>query len=322
MENKEFCLGGMSIAELMHHAVDQTKILVTESVEDDVDNTAEEDLTHAGIKGMKWGIRRYQNKDGSLTPAGKKRYNKELSKVRESEKILKNKQATKAKIEKLNARKKAVSEGEKEIEGFYSKDKTTKAKKTSKPADSNTEKKSIKDMSDDDLRKAKTRLELERDYLKVYNELNPKKVSAGKEFIKKLGKNLGDAAAEATKNAGKAFIEKQLRAMLGVPEKNDGDKNKNKNNNNKKDKVLSKDEQKLADLKARKEAYEVRQQLDALSKQESNNWKPPDTRSKDEKILDGLNEKIKKITTEKATKEAIETARKTLEDLKNANSNK
>lgn len=31
-------------------------------------------LQHAGIKGMKWGIRRYQNKDGTLTPAGKKRY--------------------------------------------------------------------------------------------------------------------------------------------------------------------------------------------------------------------------------------------------------
>lgn len=28
---------------------------------------------HHGIKGMRWGVRRYQNKDGSLTPAGKKR---------------------------------------------------------------------------------------------------------------------------------------------------------------------------------------------------------------------------------------------------------
>jgi hypothetical protein len=32
------------------------------------------ELYHWGIKGQKWGIRRYQNKDGSLTPAGKKRY--------------------------------------------------------------------------------------------------------------------------------------------------------------------------------------------------------------------------------------------------------
>lgn len=32
------------------------------------------ELAHWGIKGMRWGIRRYQNKDGSLTKAGRKRY--------------------------------------------------------------------------------------------------------------------------------------------------------------------------------------------------------------------------------------------------------
>lgn len=32
------------------------------------------ELYHWGIKGMKWGVRRYQNKDGSLTNAGRKRY--------------------------------------------------------------------------------------------------------------------------------------------------------------------------------------------------------------------------------------------------------
>ncbi len=33
-----------------------------------------DELAHHGIKGMKWGVRRFQNDDGSLTPAGEKRY--------------------------------------------------------------------------------------------------------------------------------------------------------------------------------------------------------------------------------------------------------
>lgn len=37
-------------------------------------------LQHAGIKGMRWGVRRYQNKDGSLTPAGRKRYGSRFDK--------------------------------------------------------------------------------------------------------------------------------------------------------------------------------------------------------------------------------------------------
>ena len=41
--------------------------------------TSDGELYHYGIKGQKWGVRRYQNKDGSLTPKGKKRYsNKEI----------------------------------------------------------------------------------------------------------------------------------------------------------------------------------------------------------------------------------------------------
>lgn len=38
-------------------------------------------LAHHGIKGMKWGVRRFRNPDGSLTEAGRKRYSKQLKKT-------------------------------------------------------------------------------------------------------------------------------------------------------------------------------------------------------------------------------------------------
>ena len=38
---------------------------------------SQNELYHHGIKGMKWGVRRFQNEDGSLTTAGKKRYGDE-----------------------------------------------------------------------------------------------------------------------------------------------------------------------------------------------------------------------------------------------------
>ena len=36
------------------------------------------ELYHHGVKGQKWGVRRYQKKDGSLTPLGKKHLNEKL----------------------------------------------------------------------------------------------------------------------------------------------------------------------------------------------------------------------------------------------------
>lgn len=38
----------------------------------------ENELYHHGVRGMKWGVRRYQNYDGSYTQAGLKRFNKSL----------------------------------------------------------------------------------------------------------------------------------------------------------------------------------------------------------------------------------------------------
>lgn len=55
----------------------------------------EYELYHYGVKSMKWGVRRYQNKDGSLTPAGKKRYSDDAKHIADDrtdrkKKIIKN----------------------------------------------------------------------------------------------------------------------------------------------------------------------------------------------------------------------------------------
>lgn len=41
-------------------------------------------LMHYGVKGMKWGVRRYQNEDGTLTSSGRKCYDDSTPVVKES----------------------------------------------------------------------------------------------------------------------------------------------------------------------------------------------------------------------------------------------
>lgn len=157
------------------------------------------ELTHWGVVGMKWGVRRYQNKDGSLTPAGKKRYNKEMAKLKEEERVAKNRLKTQAKFDKLEQKRKEV-EALKKGKPLPKETKTTQ--KTSRP--------SIKDLSDDELRQIVNRMQLEQQY----RNYNPEQVSAGKKFVDKVTKDvLVPAATEVGKEVVKNALKKGVNSI-------------------------------------------------------------------------------------------------------------
>lgn len=162
-------------------------------------------LEHYGIKGMKWGIRRFQNKDGSLTKAGLKRYSDAVGKaVTEGGKKLgeaAGKAATAAK-DKI-AEKYAERKEEKRVE-----------KLMSKPIRKLTEEERIERM--DRKMKEKELLSLEKNV----RELDSTTMSRGRKFAEDM---ITKVAIPSVLSAGEkqltAFLNKKLGDALGLGEK-------------------------------------------------------------------------------------------------------
>lgn len=187
------------------------------------------ELTHYGVLGMRWGVRRYQNKDGTLTSAGKKRYDRDVQRtsVQLGRTMATRKRqlaADKSDLEKLNSGKHLSVGFTKKRQAAYDKRdkailekriKSNEQKLANKAAKKEAKKKpTIKDMSDDELRKVVNRLQMERQYSQLVNDGS---VSKGKEYAQKIIKAGTTIAAVTTtaltiyNNAGKikAIIEKK-----------------------------------------------------------------------------------------------------------------
>lgn len=174
------------------------------------------ELYHHGVKGQKWGVRRFQNKDGSLTLAGKKRALKMQNKYTE----LSNDKRYRDKHGNLTyaGRKKELKMKEKysELTGKDLRKFTPRTNKST--ADKSTADKSqrISEMTNAEIQAKIDRIRLEN----TLKSLTPAQTSRGEKFIN----DLKDTALSMIKDKGTRligdYIDKQLRDKLGLNTKN------------------------------------------------------------------------------------------------------
>ena len=162
------------------------------------------ELYHHGVKGQRWGVRRYQNTDGSLTLAGKKRALKMQNDYTKfsSDKRYRDKDGNLT----YSGRKKALRMKEQysELTGGKSLRKFS-SNKSDKPKEKN-----FKDMSDSELKDKTNRMLAEKNYLeakKNLDSLTPKQVSKGKALVKELGPIV---AKTFWNDIGKKYVEEKL----------------------------------------------------------------------------------------------------------------
>ena len=145
-----------------------------------------DEILHSGIKGMKWGVRRFQNEDGSLTAAGKERYNPGSdSKDKKAKRLSMFKKVVSA-AKNVNGVKSdgpmpsKHSVGEK-VDGPMSAKKTPAGMKSAHEDHKRAfDNKPVEEMSDIELRNRLNRINME----KQYKSFNPKKVQRGYDGLK------------------------------------------------------------------------------------------------------------------------------------------
>ena len=140
-------------------------------------------LQHHGVNGMKWGIRNYQNKDGTLTEAGKRRYDRDiqdnLSKKKDN-RIDTSKPNPRRWVSEDLKRTKATTDATSRMVKEASKiEQQTRSTKKNTPS-----KKDLSSMTDKELRDSVNRAMLERQYAALYAEQHPVAQSKGRAYAK------------------------------------------------------------------------------------------------------------------------------------------
>lgn len=167
------------------------------------------ELYHHGILGMKWGVRRYQNADGSLTAAGKKRYANpdgslnEKGKKKFGDSVVTAETAKKGSGSSDESESKTMTDAE--LQNRVNRLRNEDAyRDLSKKLGYDTPKTEL-DMRIADMEKQKKYLELKRDIKKLTAET--KEVSAGKKFIDNM---VNKVVAPAATEAGKKLLTQYL----------------------------------------------------------------------------------------------------------------